>query len=462
MNPVFIEGLEPQEVPPPAPVAREPTESPGPATEEAAALGQQERPPRRLVGSEPLLQPFARGFGTFESSLLLAAEELLGLIGVLDVQAGYLRLLEESVAERPQDRALVRGALEARASLEEGMLRFRGLISEGVPDRGDADLSQALIGMIPHLAREVGDGSRLRVAPPVDPLPVRVNLGLLRRALAHLVQNAREASKPGQPIRISWGRAPDGSGHPLGSSGPPDGWQGVRIRVEDRGEGVPREHMPWLFEPLFSSRSEHHPLRGLGLPLARAIAEGHGGWLEIRSGPGEGTFADLFLPLQAGVVNRSSEGRPASGTLERASTKSIILIEDEPLLARLLEQTLARAGYDVELFTTQQESERHFQSGGGDADLMIVERILAGGRSGREIARDWQRRQPSLKVMMIDRDLSSGFAPAESDSDAVGPTMSPPFVPQDIVRRVKEMLDGTDEIVTSQSEEVGDGPLKAH
>jgi CheY-like chemotaxis protein len=220
--------------------------------------------------------------------------------------------------------------------------------------------------------------------------------------------------------------------------------------------------MPWLFEPLFSSRSEHHPLRGLGLPLARAIAEGHGGWLEIRSRPGEGTFADLFLPLEAGVVDRSSEGMPANGTVEGASTKSIILIEDEPLLARLLEQTLARAGYDVELFTTQQESERHFQSGGGEADLMIVERILAGGRSGMEIARDWQRRQPSLKVMMIDRGLSSGFAHTESDSDAVGPTVTPPFVPQDIVRRVKEMLGGADEIARPQSEEFGAGPLKAH
>ena len=375
-------------------------------------------------------------------------------MSVLDVQAGYLRLLEESVAHRPQDQALVRGAADARAGLEEGLLRFQGIVAEGIPDLVSVDLSQELIGMIPLLARQVGDGSRLRIAPPVDPLPVRVNAGLLRRALAHLVENAREASRPGQSIRLSWGPASEGGAHR-------EGWEGARIRVEDQGEGISREYLPWLFEPLFSSRRESHPMRGLGLPSARAIVEGHGGWLEVHSSHGEGTQEILFLPLEPREADSSQSGRSIGGRAEPPLAPRILLLEDEPLVAKLLEQTLSRAGYEVDLFTTQQESERHLRRAGVRADLMIVERILSGGRSGIEIASDWQRRQPDLRVIVIDRGLSAGARLPESDLEPGLRVVTPPFQPQEIVRRVEETLGrvgGGEERDPSEADSPDGGP----
>ncbi len=272
------------------------------------------RPSRRSEGTPAIASPggpkpvVAPGPHTrvhrvrhLESAALLGAEEVTELLSALDVQAGYLRMLEEAAIDRPADRDLVSGALEVRSKLEAGLTRILGCLQEGVPDRVRVDLNRALPAMIPVLSREVGEGARLRVAPSVGPLPIEANVTLLERAMVHLVQNAREASGPEQSVKVTWGSAPEGSG---GKSS----WEGARIRVEDQGEGVPRRHLPWLFEPFFSSRSEAHPLRGLGLTTVQAIVEGHGGWVEVRSLQGEGTEVHLFFPIAGPVSSELTPG----------------------------------------------------------------------------------------------------------------------------------------------------------
>jgi len=73
-------------------------------------------------------------------------------------------------------------------------------------------------------------------------------------------------------------------------------WQGERpslqVEVIDEGPGIPLENRERIFEPFFSTRSKG---TGLGLPIARRLAEAHGGSLELKSGP-SGTTAILMLP----------------------------------------------------------------------------------------------------------------------------------------------------------------------
>ena len=398
---------------------------------------------------------WVRSLAYLESAALLGAEEVTGLLSALDVQAGYLRMLEEATAERAEDRELVLGALEVRARLEDGLVRFLGCVREGVPDRVRVDLNRALPAMIPALAREVGEGARLRVAPTAGPLPIEANLTLLERALVHLVQNAREASEPEQSVRVSWGPAPQGT------RGDPS-WEGARIRVQDQGEGIPHQHLPWLFEPFFSSRTESHPLRGLGLSAVRAIVEGHGGWVEVRSHQGEGTEVDLLFPLAVSTTDEgpseSSDSLGAVG-LAPALPARILILEDEPLLARLVSQILSRAGYEVEICATRQESERHWRKAAGRIHLMIVGRRLSGGRSGVEVGREWRRREPGLPVIVLDRHPAGRAGPPEPASDLELPLLVPPFEPGEIVRRVAELLEGAPEALPKEPSSAGGSSL---
>ena len=131
-------------------------------------------------------------------------------------QRGYLALLEESLSTSGEDAALVGEARDAGTRVEEGVRDFLTHLRKGIP-RGEAvDLNRTIAALVPALAKEAGDGLRLRVAPSAESLPVEVDPGLLERALLHLVRNAREASEPGTDARISWGPVPAAERGPAG------------------------------------------------------------------------------------------------------------------------------------------------------------------------------------------------------------------------------------------------------
>jgi signal transduction histidine kinase len=112
--------------------------------------------------------------------------------------------------------------------------------------------------------------------PPLDADPVR-----LRQALANLVENAAAHSPAEAPIVVSASRAGDG----------------VRIAVADEGDGIPTERLEAIFDA--GVRFADRPGQGLGLAVARAVAEAHGGRLEVASAPGRGATFTLVLPPAA-------------------------------------------------------------------------------------------------------------------------------------------------------------------
>jgi signal transduction histidine kinase len=73
---------------------------------------------------------------------------------------------------------------------------------------------------------------------------------------------------------------------------PADGQISVRIR--DDGQGIPAEALDRVFEAFYSTREGG---TGLGLPIARRIAQAHGGQLRIRAAVGTGTEVEITLPL---------------------------------------------------------------------------------------------------------------------------------------------------------------------
>ncbi len=70
--------------------------------------------------------------------------------------------------------------------------------------------------------------------------------------------------------------------------------EALHIAIEDTGVGIPPEHLPRLFDPLFTTKSKGF---GLGLPLCRAYTEGLGGTVEVASTEGKGTTVTLVWPV---------------------------------------------------------------------------------------------------------------------------------------------------------------------
>ena len=103
----------------------------------------------------------------------------------------------------------------------------------------------------------------------------------LRQLLDNLVSNAVKYSAAGQEVRVALG-ATDGL---------------VNLSVRDHGPGIAREHQGIVFEKFGRvTGGAAKPGTGLGLFIARSIAEAHGGTLELASTPGEGATFVLTLP----------------------------------------------------------------------------------------------------------------------------------------------------------------------
>lgn len=118
----------------------------------------------------------------------------------------------------------------------------------------------------------------------------QVLLNLLLNAMAALNERYPEGH-PNKWILIA-GQAIERHGQP---------W--LRLRVEDQGCGIPEEHLPRLFDPFFTTRTDG-PGTGLGLSVAHGIVADHGGTLTIESVPGCGTRVCVDLPLHGGDVPR--------------------------------------------------------------------------------------------------------------------------------------------------------------
>jgi signal transduction histidine kinase len=124
------------------------------------------------------------------------------------------------------------------------------------------------------------------VAADAGMLPsVRADRERLRQVLDNLIDNAIKYSPTGEEIQVSaW--ADDGQ---------------VRIAVRDHGPGIPLDQQRLIFEKFGRANvgGVGKPGTGLGLFIARSIAEAHGGSLEVESAPGHGATFTLALPLES-------------------------------------------------------------------------------------------------------------------------------------------------------------------
>jgi signal transduction histidine kinase len=101
--------------------------------------------------------------------------------------------------------------------------------------------------------------------------------GQLRRALLNLLHNAIQASPEGGTVTLRV--APAG--------------EQLEVAVIDRGVGIPAESLAKIWTPFYTTKQKG---TGLGLAFVREIAEDHGGRIEVRSVPGQGTTFSLQLP----------------------------------------------------------------------------------------------------------------------------------------------------------------------
>lgn len=140
-------------------------------------------------------------------------------------------------------------------------------------------------------------GFRIESHLPSDPVTVTMDRDAIVQALINLFQNVIKYSGDRQHVSVSLEVDRD--------------W--ARVSVTDRGIGIAPAEIPKIFEPYYripTDRSSTAPGSGLGLSLVKHAVEAHGGRIDVRSTPGEGSVFTLLLPLE-GTPARTSTAVPS-------------------------------------------------------------------------------------------------------------------------------------------------------
>jgi two-component system OmpR family sensor kinase len=196
---------------------------------------------------------------------------------------GFLELLADEDLDEDTRRAFleqIRGQVDRMRNLAVELLDLSRLEAGALelrPEPTDVgQLAREVAAEFTPAAAQHRSDVELDLRP--DPIELECDPERVAQVLRILLDNALRHTPPGTDVRVSAERS---NGH-------------VRLEVADRGPGINRQNMPHIFEPFFTS-NEQAQGAGLGLAIARELAERMQGRLTVRSGPGKTTFS-LDLP----------------------------------------------------------------------------------------------------------------------------------------------------------------------
>jgi PAS domain S-box-containing protein len=351
---------------------------------------------------------------------------------ILTAILGFSEILLDDAApgsETRLDLEAIQKAAQHGASLSRQLLAFS---RRQMLDLKVLDLAEVVRDFERMIGRVLGEHIRWSAHGDTDLWHVKADRGQLEQVLMNLVVNARDAMPDGGTLTIETRNATIERGGPEQPQATPGAY--VVLAVRDTGSGMDAETQAHIFEPFFTTKA---PGRGTGLGLATVygIVKQSGGFIEIDSGLGTGTTFRVFLPAvaEAGLDESAAAPRHAAAV----ESASILLIEDDAALRRLLARSLEREGHRVQQ-AADSEAALVLLAADPTIDLLVTDAVLP-GQSGPMLARDIEPDRPSLRVLFIsgysdDAILRLGLL---NEQEAF---LQKPFGPRTFVQKVRQVL----------------------
>jgi signal transduction histidine kinase/ActR/RegA family two-component response regulator len=340
------------------------------------------------------------------------AHDFNNVLAAILMQLGEIRLVKDLPRMAAELLSDVEQAAQRAARLTRQLLVFSR--QQAMQSRV-LDLNQLVRNHARLLRRVVPSTHELSVQLNPAPLIVAADAGMIEQVMLNLVLNARDAQREGGKILVITSPRSILTGSRRGTSDnelPPGDY--AVITVTDSGIGIPPENVPRLFEPFFTTKPPGQGT-GLGLATAYGIVQQHGGTIAVDSRPGLGTTMEVWLPTTHAPV--SDDADPVDGPLdadsgEHASPLTILVVEDEPTVRRLMARVLERDGFRVRTASSGREALDHWTDYAGVVDLVLTDVVMPGGVSGTQLGRELRNRHPDLPVV-----YTSGYDPDYDPSD---------------------------------------------
>jgi PAS domain S-box-containing protein len=337
----------------------------------------------------------------------------------LMIVASYSDLANQALVQDPQNLAEIQDLLTTatQAALDGGetvkrLLLFSRAAPEQESQRVDLirlvrDAAQLTSPCWRDEAQVEGRAIDLDIEAVGNPI-IHGSPARLRDLMTNLIVNAVEALPEGGTIRLRV-EAQDG--------------QGI-IEVSDSGLGMSAEVQARVFEPFFTTKGGSGT--GLGLAMVFGIVEQHGGHVEVRSAPGDGTTFRITFPLMEALVEAEPTVAPTQSRPLR-----VLTVDDEPMMTKAVVRMLRPAGHVVVAAASGEEAMQKMIE--QDFDVVVSDMGMGAGMNGLDLADAVRDRWPDVRFL-----LATGWGAAidagEARAKGVEAVLSKPYHPVDLLR----------------------------
>jgi CheY-like chemotaxis protein len=299
------------------------------------------------------------------------------------------------------------------------------------------DVNQVMAKMERMLRRVIEVNIRMTSILAANPATVSADASWIEQIAMNLALNARDSMPTGGRLVVETSNVEideeTARAHPGATPGPH-----VLLTVSDTGTGMDDDTMARIFDPFFTTKAPGEGT-GIGLSTVHDIVRRAGGTIAVRSEPGKGTSFAVSFPCVFDATPPASTVRRPLETLR--GTETILVVEPEPQLLRLITVALHRHGYDVLSTTSAGEALLIAEQHSGAIDLLLTDVVLP-LLGGGALAERLRRARPTLKVALM-----SGYgANAFVEPGAVSPgssAISKPFSTSALLQWVRAILDAS-------------------
>jgi PAS domain S-box-containing protein len=340
---------------------------------------------------------------------------------------GNLELLRKNIPGDPRTERLIDGASQGAqrgAALTQRLLAFARKQDLQVRP---TDIVALVKGMTALLERSIGSRVELFLDLPESLPPALIDSNQLELALLNLAVNARDAMPDGGSLSIKAEALSTPSREGLRSG------VYIRLSIADTGQGMSPETLAKATEPFFSTKDVGKGT-GLGLSMVQGLAVQLEGALRLSSEEGKGTVAELLLPATKLAATKQDEDGPATIEGQSKPRMTILVVDDDVLIAMSTVDMLEDLGHDV-IEANSGERALEILGNGQSLDLMITDYSMP-KMTGAQLAEKARELRPGMPIL-----LATGYAELPAGTEMNLPRLSKPYrqaqLAAEIIKAVK-------------------------
>jgi len=211
----------------------------------------------------------------------------------------------------------------------------------------------------------------------------------------------------------------------------------IKISIIDSGTGMDEATLQRIFEPFFTTKKMGRGI-GLGLASVYGIIKNHGGFIDVYSEKGNGTFFYIYLPA---IDTQNTLQNKEIGPRDKITpgTETILFVDDEDMITDVGRQLLEKLGYTVLTAGSGREAVEIFQKHLNEISLVIIDMIMP-GLNGGETYDELKKIDPNIKVLLASGYSINGLAQDILDRGCHG-FIQKPFNIKTLSNKIRTVLD---------------------